>query len=156
MEQPQFEMIRQAVHASGGRMTAQRRLIFETLVACDDHPTAEEIYRRARRKKPELNLSTVYRTLRWLEQAGLVNARRFEGEPRQERFDPVGERPVDHHHFRCRACNAIIEFSAPVLEEIKAQFSRDHGASVESASLTLYGLCAACREKQSESAEARF
>lgn len=147
MENPQIETIRQTLRASGGRMTAQRRLIFETLIACDDHPTAEEIFARASRIQPELNLSTVYRTLRWLEQAGLVNARLFEGEPRMERFDPVGESPAEHHHFRCRACGAIIEFPAPLLEEIKAEFSREHGAIVESASLTLYGLCAACRKK---------
>jgi Fe2+ or Zn2+ uptake regulation protein len=147
MDHPQIDTIRQALRAKGGRMTAQRRLIFETLIACDDHPTAEEIFKRASRVKPELNLSTVYRTLRWLEQAGLVNTRLFEGEPRQERFDPVGERPTDHYHFRCRGCNAIIEFPAPLLEAIKAQFSQEHGASVDSASLTLYGLCAACREK---------
>ncbi len=147
MEIQHIETIRQALRASGGRMTAQRRLIFETLIACDDHPTAEEIFVRARRMKPELNLSTVYRTLRWLEQVGLVNGRLFEGGPRQERFDPVGERPADHHHFRCRECNAIIEFPAPLLEAIKEQFARQHRAQVESATLTLYGLCAACREK---------
>lgn len=146
MENAQMETIRRTLHASGGRMTAQRRLIFETLTACDDHPTAEELFARVSRIQPDLNRSTVYRTLRWLEQAGLVNARRFEGEPRMERFDPVGERPAEHHHFRCRGCGAIIEFPAPLLEKIKADFSAEHGAVVESASLTFYGLCAACRE----------
>lgn len=145
MDKLQIETIAQTLRARGGRMTAQRRLIFATLASSSDHPTAEEILERASQAHPDLNLSTVYRTLRWLEQAGLVNSRVFEGEPRQERFDPVGQRKADHYHFRCRRCNRIVEFASPLVEAIKDQFSGEYGAEVESASLTLYGLCADCR-----------
>lgn len=126
-------------------MTAERRLIIETLAASTDHPTAEQIFERASQEHADLNLSTVYRTLRWLEQEGLVNARLFENEPRQERFDPVGAHEADHFHFRCRNCGKIIEFPAPQISVIKQQFADEHGAEVDSASLTLYGLCSDCR-----------
>ncbi len=147
MENYNINNLASTLRATGGRMTTQRRLIIETLAACADHPTAEEIFERASRQKSNLNLSTVYRTLRWLEQEGLVNARLFEDEPRQERFDPVGERNKDHYHFRCRNCNTIIEFPAPLVDTIKTQFELDFGAHIESASLTLYGLCADCTDK---------
>ncbi len=139
------------LHARGGRMTNQRRLILETLADCTDHPTAEEIYSRARRVNPGINLSTVYRTLRWLVRQGLVNARLFHDERGLERFDPIADHgDIDHHHFRCEECNRIIEFSSELIDEIKAKFTSEYGGKVVNASLTLYGLCANCASKKGQ------
>ena len=136
----------QTLSSTGGRMTTQRRLILAALAASPNHPTAEELYHQVLPKNPALNLSTVYRTLRWLEQEVLINSRHFEGEPHQDRFDPVAVQGADHHHFRCRACNHIIEFDAPQLDQVRQMFIGEHGGQVESASLVLYGLCAACAD----------
>jgi Fe2+ or Zn2+ uptake regulation protein len=138
------EQVTQKLHAEGGRMTAQRRLILDVLGGAPDHPTAEEIYLRARGFDETLHLSTVYRTLRWLEEEGFVSPRWFEDERRQERFDPVGGEASDHYHFRCRVCNAIVEFAEPLVEEIKQAYETRSGGRVESATLTLYGVCAHC------------
>ena len=129
-------------------MTAQRRLILEALESSPDHPTAEEIYLRAREDDSSLHLSTVYRTLRWLEEEGLVSPRWFEDERRQERFDPVSSENSDHYHFRCRICNEIIEFPEPMIEMIKTTYETRYGGQVESATLTLYGICANCQKEQ--------
>ncbi len=148
MSSPLIQQAITQLRREGGRMTEQRRLILETLESRSDHPTAEDVYEQVRKDCPDINLSTVYRTLRWLEEVGLVGARWFEDEPRQERFDPVthsGE--VDHYHFRCRFCNHIIEFPAPLLEKIKSDFVTDYGGKVESATLTLYGICENCQAK---------
>jgi Fe2+ or Zn2+ uptake regulation protein len=142
-----MDLIQSAINQlreSGGRMTNQRRLILETLAYCTDHPTAVEIFTRARKEDPDLNLSTVYRTMRWLEQGGLVNGRLFENERRQERFDPVEDKNRGHCHFRCRICNKIIEFPAPLLEQIERDFAVQHEAQIESMSLVLYGVCREC------------
>ena len=146
---PLLRHAKQTLTSSGGRMTAQRKLILAALAESPDHPTAEEIYRQVQPKYPALNLSTVYRTLRWLEQEGLVNSRHFEGEPHQDRFDPVAVQGADHHHFRCRACNHIIEFDAPQLDQVRRMFTGEHGGRVESASLVFYGLCADCAKAMS-------
>lgn len=138
------EMINR-LQAQGGRLTAQRRLIFEILAGLDSHPTAEEVFAIARRRAPNLHISTVYRTLRWLEQEGLVSSRRFKGKRRQERFD--SSRPSEHHHFVCTVCRRVIEFHSPLIEEIKEEFTHQNGARVELASVELYGLCQECREK---------
>jgi len=143
----EFDLVNAAesqIHALGGRMTTQRRMILQALIECADHPTAEEIYQKVREKNPGLNLSTVYRTLRWLEQHGLVNARRFDDDPRLERFDPVVEEGEDHFHFRCRKCNQITEFDTPLIEVVKAQFVDCFGGNVENATLVFYGLCSEC------------
>ena len=133
---------RQRLHTRGGRMTAQRRLILVILDALDSHPTAEELHAIAVQEDPSLHLSTVYRTLRWLEQEGLISARRFDEARRQDRFDPV--LPSQHYHFLCSACKNVIEFDHPAIAEIQQDFERQHQVQVASASVVLYGLCADC------------
>jgi Fur family ferric uptake transcriptional regulator/Fur family peroxide stress response transcriptional regulator len=141
---PFLEQVTQKLHAEGGRMTSQRRIILEALGTCPDHPTAEEIYLRARESDESLHLSTVYRTLRWLEEEGFVSPRWFEDEHRQERFDTTLDGNGDHHHFRCRVCNAIIEFHDPLIEDIKAAYQARSGGRIENATLILYGVCQHC------------
>jgi Fe2+ or Zn2+ uptake regulation protein len=134
------------LRTEGGRMTTQRRLILETLECLGCHPTAEDVYEEARQRDSGLNLSTVYRTLRWLEQVGLVSGRRFDDESRQERFDPA--LPAEHHHFVCSVCKKVIEFDAPLIDEIKSRFETDNSSKVEFASVTLYGECSQCMENR--------
>lgn len=148
MELSLIDQITDKLRAEGGRMTSQRRIIVEALLDCPDHPTAEEIFAHARQSDPSLHLSTVYRTLRWLEEEGFVSPRWFEDERRQERFDPVMDEGNDHYHFRCRICNEIVEFSEPRIIAIKAAYEAQFGGRVESATLTLYGVCERCSSKQ--------
>ncbi len=139
-----------ALHAHGGRMTAQRQLILATLESLGGHPTAEEVLAAARLRDARLNPSTVYRTLAWLENAGLVSHCHLDsgadGE-HCERYDPVT--PVEHHHFICRACGQVTEFESRALPGIKEQFGRQHGALIERAALTLYGVCGKCQRERS-------
>ncbi len=110
-------------------MTAQRRLILQTLNELGGHPTADEICAAARRHETSLHPSTVYRTLAWLENAGLVDHCHLDTGPddrRSERFDPVT--PVEHHHFVCTACGRVIEFESPRVEIIKREFCRANTA----------------------------
>lgn len=135
--------IEERLQAKGGRMTAQRRLILETLCESGAHPTAEEIYAEASQTDPSLNLSTVYRTLNWLEAEGLVQSRMFHEDRRQQRFDPAP--PKEHYHFLCTECKKVIEFDTLLVNAIKAQFELHSGAKVEVGSVVLYGLCPDCR-----------
>jgi Fe2+ or Zn2+ uptake regulation protein len=132
-------------------MTAQRRLILEVLEHSGDHPTAEEVYFLVKQADPNLNLSTVYRTLRWLEAEDLVSTRLFNEGRRQERFDAA--LPSEHHHFMCVKCKGVIEFDTDLIAAIKDQFEKDSGASVESGSIVLYGLCPMCRRGAAPSSE---
>jgi Fe2+ or Zn2+ uptake regulation protein len=133
------------LHARGGRMTTQRRLILEILNRLDCHPTAEELFDQAHQQDPTLHLSTVYRTLRWLETEGLIQSRYF-GEDRMERFDST--RPEEHYHFVCTSCDLVIEFNTLLVQAIKAQFELHSGAQVETGSVVLYGLCPECRKRE--------
>jgi Fe2+ or Zn2+ uptake regulation protein len=132
------------LQSQGGRMTAQRRLILESLQDMQSHPTAEELHAVVTKQDPSLHLSTVYRNLRWLEQEGLINTRYF-GDERQDRFDPA--HPMEHYHFICNSCKKILEFDSLLVNTIKAQFELHSGACVETGTVVLHGTCAKCREQ---------
>ena len=140
------DQVARHLRAEGGRMTSQRKSVLTALQVLSDHPTAEEIYAHARQQDASLNLSTVYRTLRWLETIGLVNPCWFGEESRAERFDTqTASHPASgHHHFVCRACGSVREFSAPQTTQVIQAFQEQFGAQVDEANLTLYGLCSNC------------
>ena len=136
--------VTQRLHTRGGRMTPQRRLILEALDCLGGHPNAEQIFDLARRRDPGLNLSTVYRTLRWLEQEGLVSARHFDETGRHDHFDPA--LPAEHYHFVCKVCERVIEFDDPAFEAVKATFEAKQNVTVETVSVMFYGVCSACNK----------
>ena len=136
------------LHDQGMRMTSQRRLILDTLSKMESHPTAEEVYTVVRQQDSSLHLSTVYRTLRWLETEGLIQSRQFGAGLRQERFDPILD--GEHYHFYCQSCHQVIEFNTLLVNAIKAQFELHSGAEVDYGTVILYGRCAECRETLEE------
>jgi Fe2+ or Zn2+ uptake regulation protein len=144
-----IDQVTQKIRSEGGRMTGQRKSILEILEQHPGHPTAEEIYARVRLSDPEINLSTIYRTLRWLEENGFVSPRWFEDDGRRERFDPVttAEDDGEHFHFRCRVCNRITEFEEPLMAAVRSAFAERSGAAVDSATLVLYGVCEECQRE---------
>jgi Fe2+ or Zn2+ uptake regulation protein/Fe2+ transport system protein FeoA len=133
----------QHLQDSGGRMTAERRAVLESLENLGGHPTAEQIYLDAKERHPDLNPSTVYRTLNWLANAGLLSSRRFDSGPGPEQYDPgQGE----HHHFVCQECGKVEEFSTTTIDMAKRDFSEAHGCIITSAELRLTGICRSCLE----------
>ena len=136
------------VRSSTHRMTPQRRLILEHLHHLGSHPTAEDLLILVQEHDPNIHLSTVYRTLRWLETEGWIQGRVFEDDRRVERFDPVA--PGEHYHFVCNRCKKVIEFNNLLVNAIKAQFELHSGAQVEFGSVVLYGVCADCRQLTSD------
>jgi Fe2+ or Zn2+ uptake regulation protein len=133
------------LHSHGGRLTPQRSLILQILEATPGHPTAVEIYLQVKQHLPNVHLSTIYRTLRWLQEEGLVNPRVFAEPTRQERFD--ANHPSEHSHFFCQSCGEVVEFVEPALkDQITSNFEAHTGAQVKQASLVLYGTCAKCQK----------
>ncbi|MBE7212143.1 MAG: transcriptional repressor, partial [Gluconacetobacter diazotrophicus] len=63
----------------GLKMTGQRRVIARVLSEADDHPDVEELYRRAAGLDNRISVATVYRTVRLLEEKGILERRDFGG-----------------------------------------------------------------------------
>jgi Fur family ferric uptake transcriptional regulator len=106
------------------------------------HLSAEELYQKVQKVDPGIGLTTVYRTLKLLTEAGLAKERRFGGEP-QGVFEKQDEK--HHDHLICTRCGKIIEFNEPALEAIQDEVAKKYGFVVEDHKMELYGLCKTCR-----------
>jgi len=136
LEQKRVEAM---VEASGLKMTPQRRSIVDYLQAATNHPTAEEVLTAVNERFPLTTRATVYNTLNWLKQAGLIREV-FEGGV--TRFDP---NTSDHHHFICRVCGRVEDVDGDLLGGL--DFSKAAGGKeIEQMEVTLRGVCMACRD----------
>jgi Fur family ferric uptake transcriptional regulator len=120
----------------GLRMTGQRRVVAQVLSEADDHPDAEEIYRRGSLLDARISIATVYRTLRIFEEAGILQRLEFgDGRARYE----IAER--DHHdHLIDTASGAVIEFQDAGLEALQEKIAAQLGYRLVGHRMELYGL----------------
>ena len=123
-------------------MTPQRMMIVAAIENSDGHISAEEIYAQVIAKYPQVNISTVYRTLELLKQLGLVTDTDF-GEGRV-RYHPVGK--GHHHHLVCQDCGAITDLDEIVLSPLKLILLRQYGFSADLRHLAIFGRCAKCNQ----------
>jgi len=126
----------------GYRLTPQRLMIVSAIEDSDGHVSAEEIYAQVIAKYPQVNISTVYRTLELLKKLGLVTETNF-GEGRV-RYHPAGK--GHHHHLVCQECGAIIDLDESVLAPLKAVLLREYGFSADLKHLAIFGRCVKCRK----------
>ncbi len=132
-----------AIRESGGRFTAQRRLIIELLEASEEHLDAEGLHQLAHKRDESISLATVYRTLNVLEEAGLIDQRYFSPDRDRKYYEPVGA--SEHYHFTCLQCKQVIEFETDLVNAIKAQIESRLGVHVLDSYICFEGLCTACQ-----------
>jgi Fur family ferric uptake transcriptional regulator len=127
------------------RRTEQRSVILEELRLSSDHPGADEIYRRVRRRLPRISLGTVYRNLERLASQGLIRKLDYGGG--QRHFDGQS-RP--HGHFRCSRCGRIedLPFSVP-LPELDPGHPWVRERTIQGGRVDYHGLCPGCRAAES-------
>lgn len=132
--------IEEAVRASGGRMTAQRRLILDALSKTKHHTTAEDLAQRVRRKNPRIDSSTVYRNLEALEALGEVRHTHIDG--RVTRWHRTDVTP--HGHLVCRSCGAEQEVALATLAPFAKRLRTEHGFNADLEHAAIAGICRRC------------
>lgn len=138
------------LRSHGLRVTAQRRHVLQAIEELR-HATAEQVCLRAQRDNPELNLSTVYRTLELFEELGLVSHAHLEhGAPT---YHAVSGKP--HLHLVCRDCTRIIVATADAARELTDRLARDYGFHTDVRHLAVHGLCADCADRRQASSEGK-
>jgi len=137
---PQSEL-RETLRGSGRRLTDQRQLLLELLQEHGGHLDAHELYRLAQERDPRLNLSTVYRTLGLLRDLGLVDEQHLGEDHHHYEL----KAPATHYHLVCRTCGSVVEFTSPLIEQLKEAVGRELGYTIADAQVDLLGTCAACR-----------
>ena len=120
---------------AGLKMTGQRRLIARALSDSADHPDVEELYRRAVALDPRISIATVYRTVRLLEEKGILERRDFGGG--RARFDPADR--GHHHHLIDVDTGRVIEFSDEQHEALAREIAARLGFDLVDHRLELFG-----------------
>jgi len=126
----------------GLKITPQRVAIYKELVRAKDHPTAEVMYGRVKKRLSNISFDTVYRTLLTFAEIDLVKVVEGSGEPK--RFDPDLE---NHHHVRCVQCNTIVDFQEKSFDKITVPARIGKDFTIISKCVVLEGLCQKCRKK---------
>ena len=119
----------------GLKMTGQRRVIAQVLSESQDHPDVEQVYRRAAEIDRRISLATVYRTVRLLEAAQILERHEF-GEGRA-RYEEVPER--HHDHLIDVQSGKVIEFRNEEIEQLQRRVARQLGYELVNHRLALYG-----------------
>jgi Fur family ferric uptake transcriptional regulator len=130
----------------GLRLTPQRTMIIAAVENSNDHISAEEIYAQVTEKYPDVNISTVYRTLDTLEELKLVTKTDF-GDGRV-RYHPAHK--GHHHHLVCRECGRIIDLDEKVLSGLEERLLRDYNFIADLRHLGIPGICIKCSRKNAK------
>ena len=118
------------------RMTEQRRIIARIIENSGDHPDVEELYRRSVQVDAKISISTVYRTVKLFEDAGLLARHDFRDG--RSRYETV---PEEHHdHLIDLKSGEVIEFHSPEIEALQERIAREHGFKLVDHRLELYGI----------------
>jgi Fur family transcriptional regulator, ferric uptake regulator len=125
------------LHARGLRVTPQRERVLDA-VRSMGHATPEQIAAAV----PDVDLTTVYRTLELLEELGLVRHTHLDhGAPA---YRPAED---DHLHVVCHQCGNVVDAPADLAEELERRLRDERGFWLDRAHLTLFGRCAGCAEQ---------
>ena len=120
----------------GMRMTEQRRIIAKIIQESEDHPDVEELHRRSVSVDPKISISTVYRTVKLFEDAGIIARHDFRDG--RSRYETV---PEEHHdHLIDLKSGQVIEFRSPEIEALQERIAREHGFRLVDHRLELYGI----------------
>jgi len=119
------------------RCTRQLQATLDVVAASHDHPTADQVFVRVRRRMPRVSLGTVYRNLEKLRDQGRIQIVRLRDGV--ARYDAMMER---HDHFVCEGCGVVIDLEQPMRPRIEGLLRA--GMVVNSHSTAFHGLCAEC------------
>jgi Fur family ferric uptake transcriptional regulator len=126
--------------STGTRPTRQRRAIGAAMETFEDFRSAQEIHALLTERGDPVGLSTVYRTLQALAEAGEIDALRTEsGESIYRRCSGT-----HHHHLVCRSCGATVEVEGPAVEKWTRTVASTHGYRDVSHTLEIFGTCGDC------------
>jgi len=133
----------------GYRMTLARQAVLDVLSDSKEHLSADEIYNLAKKKNPDIGLTTIYRTTDILSAQGLLH--RFDFGDKRARFELSDSPKGHHHHLVCTKCNRIIDYDDFIDDEVKllkqteSKLSKKYNFSIENHLIQFYGTCKDCR-----------
>ncbi|ACU35213.1 MULTISPECIES: Fur family transcriptional regulator [Actinosynnema] len=129
----------------GLRSTKQRTAVSKLLDQLDEFRSAQELHEELRKRGEGIGLTTVYRTLQSLAEAGEVDVLRTDsGEAIYRRCSAH-----HHHHLVCRHCGHTVEVEGPAVEKWADRVAEENGFSAISHTVEIFGTCADCTAARS-------
>ena len=122
------------------RATRQRDVVLQAVRSTMDHPTADWVYRQARRRLPRISLGTVYRNLKKLSEEGLIREIQIAGQT--TRFDA---NTGHHYHIRCLRCGRVNDLPISVDHRLEEEAGRAMNYQVVSHQVEVLGVCPLCQ-----------
>ena len=136
MSEDKLPSLEEACIDKGMRMTEKRRVIARVLEAAEDHPDVEELYHRAVKVDSKISISTVYRTVKLFEDAGIIEKHDF-GDGRS-RYETI---PDEHHdHLIDLKSGTVIEFRNEEIEALQERIARELGYTIVDHRLEIYAV----------------
>jgi len=129
------ESLNARLATKGFRFTPQRRQVYSVLLDKRDHPTAEEVFIRAKHDMPEISMATVYNCLDALVKCGLV--RQVTLDRGATHFCP---NMTEHCHFYCDTCESVFDIGLPA----KTGLPLPKGFKAERFDIAIHGRCPQC------------
>jgi Fur family ferric uptake transcriptional regulator len=140
---PTAQELRDALKQQGLRMTPQRRAILDAIASMRGHISADQVHRQVAERYPDVNITTVYRTLEVLEERGFLRHTHFHDDRAQ--YQRTDEPP--HQHLVCRLCGGSQELDLSVLEPLESDLRRRYGFEADLSHTAIVGVCHACGDR---------
>lgn len=141
--------LRLELKTHGLRCTRPRETILGFFREADKHVSAEGLYTMLQERGANFSLSTVYLNLSVLTEAGLI--REINGLEGEKLYDSNHHH---HHHIICRHCQSVADV-ADSLQQLPSSMALPQGWQLEQREIVFYGICPACRAKESQAKESR-
>jgi Fur family peroxide stress response transcriptional regulator len=140
-----IDALSERVRQHGGKLTAQRLLIWQALSGDETHPTAEDLFARLRPQAPTLSLTTVYSVVNELVEWGEI--RRFDAGDGRIHFDP---NMAPHAELICMRCHSVSDAPTAASHAVDQELELPReiaGFRVVTRSEQYYGFCPACQRE---------
>jgi Fur family transcriptional regulator, ferric uptake regulator len=143
-----FQLLNE-VESRGIRLTAQRRVLIETIQEATTHLDANTLLNLARKRDPDINRATVYRTIELLKELGMIDELDLMHLNGEKHYYEV-KTEKDHLHLACFECKEIVEFATPAFERLKQEIAAKNEFKIQVIRLEVGGLCGACAAKKKQ------
>lgn len=130
-----------SLRARGFRITPQREMIIDIVIENNNHITPEDIHTRLARLTQAINLTTVYRTLDFLFEEGLIQRTVLRGITIY-----TANEHGKHLHLVCRRCGKVIAADQQQAMQLAQQIVSEYQFQPDLDHIAIFGVCATCQE----------